>query len=665
MANPDPSARYDVFVDPPPSGGGSSVAWSNPTRVTADDGSSSTATLPAGTATTHYLKATNFGLALPTTAVINGLTVEVKGQLSAAQNCVGRIYLYKNSVLTASAKLFGTGQSTANFSVGSPSTITFGNSTDLWSGTVLTAADLNASTFGVALKFTAGTEAGVASTASNTFSIDYMKLKVDYNGGITIGADVGGSVTLVIGRKYTYGFRNSLTGHISDIAPFSASTGAKSARNIPLSGISASTDTQVDRKVVLATSDGGDPSTLYLLADLDNGTTTLTDDVAEADLLVRAIYLETDLEGNEHGITDNTPPPIITLPTKHRGRLYGINGQNVYFSKNLDDVTTSTGTITSKYEEAWPAFYFFDISAGAETPRALLSDGEILYIGSERAIHRHFGSSPADFLDPEILFNDVGVLNQEVWQTVFVEGAPIGTMWLTPDNRVIGSDFNSYRDIGTHIQPTLNSINQTVAQTIARASFHSTGGYDLYLLPIPTGSNTSCDTVCVYDLRARKWVTWTLTDQVSSMIHIVNSTGVGNVVFGANGNQKLYNFSTSVFQDRANEQTPVNFTVTARTMWLNMGDPKLRKLLNELEAMTSDPFLQVKVEGASTPAEFSSPTVVMDSSYLSNSPFGDKKLYLANTITRDKFYRFTFTATSANSGFLSGYSAEVVPFHRL
>lgn len=663
MANPDPGAR-DFYLDPPPSG--TALTWANPSRVTVNDGSASTVTLPIGTGTTHYLKATNFGFSIPTNAVITGIQAIINGKRSVAQASVGRVYLYKGSIQTNSVKFFGAGVATSNFANGSFTSLTFGDSTDMWSNTVLTPSDVNASTFGVALKMTAGNlTTGAASTAACDISVDYITLTVYYTGGITIGADVAGAVTLTLGRIYTYAFRNPVTGHVSDIAPFSNTTGAKSARNIPLSGIGVSTDPQATRKVILATSDGGDLSTLYLLAEIDNATTTLTDNVAEIDLLTRDIYLETSSDGFEVGVTDNTPPlGATTLPTKHRGRLYMCSGQQLVFSKSLSDVITSTGTVTSVYEEAWPANNYFDISAGAEAPRALLSDGQVLYIGTERAIHRLFGSGPDDFDEPDILFNDVGVLNQEVWVKCFLEGSPIGTCWLTPDNRVFASDFNSYKDIGYDVQTTLNSINSTVAATVACATFVAQPGLDLYILAIPTGSNVYCDTLLVFDLRRKSWVTWTLTDQVTSMLGIVSSTGIPKILFGASGTQKLYNFDTTTFKDRLDDG-PVSFLATARTVWLDLGDMRSRKHLNEVEVVGSDPFLQLKVEGATVSSEFTTPYVVKDTSFLSLSPFGDKKLYLASSITKDRYYRLTFSSAGDSQRFLDAYSLEAIPIHRL
>lgn len=665
MSNPDPGIR-DFYVDPSPSSGASSLIWQNPTRIAANDGSAATVTLPIGTATSHYLKATNFGFSVPTNAAITGIQVLINGKRSASQPSVGRVYLYKGSIQMNSVKFFGAGVTTSNFSSSVFQTLTFGDSADLWSNTILTPADVNASTFGVALKMTAGNlTTGAASSAPCDINVDYITVTVYYKGGITIGADVAGAVTLTLGRIYTYAFRNPITGHVSDIAPFSNSTGPKTARNIPLSGIGVSTDPQATRKVILATSDGGDLSTLYLLAEIDNSTTTLTDNIAEIDLLTRAIYLETSDDGFEVGITDNTPPlGASTLPTKHRGRLYMCSGQQLVFSKALSDVVTSTGTVTSIYEEAWPVNNYFDISAGAEAPRALLSDGQVLYIGTERAIHRLFGSGPDDFDEPDILFNDVGVLNQEVWVKCFLEGSPIGTCWLTPDNRVFASDFNSYKDIGYAVQTTLSSINTTVAATVACGTFVAQPGLDLYILAIPTGSNVYCDTLLVFDLRRKSWVTWTLTDQVTSMLAIVSSAGIPKVLFGASGTQKLYSFDTANFKDRLDDGE-VSFLATARTVWLDLGDMRSRKHLNEVEVVGADPFLQVKVEGATVSSEFTTPALVKDTSFLSLSPFGDRKLYLASSTTKDRYYRLTLSSAGDSQRFIDGYSIETIPIHRL
>jgi hypothetical protein len=67
----------------------------------------------------------------------------------------------------------------------------------------------------------------------------------------------------------------------------------------------------------------------------------------------------------------------------------------------------------------------------------------------------------------------------------------------------MASDFNSYKDIGYEVQATLNTINSTVAETVACGTFVAQPGLDLYILAIPTGSNVYCDTILVFDLRRK------------------------------------------------------------------------------------------------------------------------------------------------------------------
>jgi len=106
-------------------------------------------------------------------------------------------------------------------------------------------------------------------------------------------------------------------------------------------------------------------------------------------------------------------------------------------------------------------------------------------------------------------------------------------------------------------------------------------------------------------------------------------------------------------------------------VWLNLGDPNLRKSLNELEIETSDPLLTTTVEGASTDKEFLTPT----STLVSNAPltlnaFNEYKVFLAGTIAKDRHYRFTFVSTSTisstNTDVILGFlTAEVIPIHKV
>jgi len=483
------------------------------------------------------------------------------------------------------------------------------------------------------------------------------------------GATVGnGPVTLFSGRRYYVVFGNSVTGHLSDLSPISPSTNAVSGGVIPLSGIPVSGDSQVDMRLILATADGGDPSILYLLTEIDDNTTTVFQDgVPEQDLLLANTYLFTDDNGFEFGVADNTPPPNGDFPIKHLGRLFMIDGQFIVFSKSIAELTTNTGIIAGRYEEAWPADNQLDISSTAEVPKGLLSDGQTLYVGTSRHIRRITGDSAATFSQPEIVFNEVGLVNQDVWNIVFMEGTPLGAMWMTPDYRVILSDFNTYQDVGTPIQATLNTINKA-ADSNAWATFVNDGVYNFYLLAIPTGSNTDPDTICVFDLRLKEWFIWSLADSLISGLFYFNLFGVPRwLMVDSNGKVRLFDKTTVT--DRSGDTTPVGIAHTITTTWLDLGDPLTRKAINELEVETSIAGTLVTVLGATTAAEFNSPVTVRSSAALAANIYGDYKTFFVGYPAVDRFYKITFTATSDGSStpsdiLLGEYSIVLYPLNR-
>jgi hypothetical protein len=480
---------------------------------------------------------------------------------------------------------------------------------------------------------------------------------------VGVGAPSGGSITLVTGRKYFVVFQNTTSGHASDLSPISASTGPLTAQQVGLSSIEVSADPQVDKKLILATGDGGDPSTLYLLTQLANAVTVYTDNTPEGTLLLQNTYLETDGLGNEVGVSENSRPPVTgILPTKHAGRMWLVDGPTLWFSKSLDEVTTSTGTITSKYEEAWPGDNQIDAAVGAENVRALLSDGQTLYIGTERHIRRISGDNPSNFSTSEICYNETGVMNQDVWKVVYSESQPKGAMWLSPDLRVYLSDYNTYVDVGTPIQDQLNNINLTQAPTKAWAIYVSDKQYDLFLLNVPTGSNTECNRVFVFDLRSKRWVTWTLTDNLSSGLFNITTAGLTQWIIGATTGS-LYILDSSS-QDRvANGAT--SFTSTIQTQWLEFGDATTRKVLNEMDIQTGDSGLLVSVEGASTVAEFTTPQVVTSNQAIVVGPLGDYKAFLAGKTSKSRYYRFKFVSLNNVTPVLDSWAVEGIGISRI
>jgi hypothetical protein len=82
------------------SSGLGTITWSNPERVVAEDGNRAQSyyiTSGSGTGTTHYIKATNFGFAIPTGMRIDGILVEIKKTGSASAPSGGADQSQKDS----------------------------------------------------------------------------------------------------------------------------------------------------------------------------------------------------------------------------------------------------------------------------------------------------------------------------------------------------------------------------------------------------------------------------------------------------------------------------------------------------------------------------------------------------------------------------------------
>ncbi len=632
--------------------GGSSPVWANPNNIKVQDGNFAAVNLTAGQTTSDYLQGTNFGFAVtPAASVITGVKVDIKGkQTDVTAGDQVAIAVMKDATHWSAYRLVQF--STVN------GFLTLGGSNDTW-GLSLTGTDVNSVPFGVVI---------VVSNISGqacTYSMDFVTITAYVSGSaIVLGAPAGTGITLLSGRIYTIVFQNTKTGHTSGLYPFSASTGPLTNQGQPLSGLPVSSDPQVDQKLLLATADGGDETTLYLVAQILNATTTYTDTMPDSVLLTQPIYQQTNQDGSLHGVANNNIPPLFNFPTKHKGRIYGSIQSTLYFSKNLDDVTTSTGTITSKWEEAYPATNQMDVSETAETIQGIMSDGETLWIATERCIRRLIGDSPSNFQKPEIQFNEAGVLNMDSWKIVYSEGQPIGTMWITPDFRVMESDFNTFKDVGTPIQDVLNTISVANVSKI-HASFVQKGTSEYYMLYIPSAS-TEPNTVCVYNLRSKRWCVWVPIDTITASLFFIDGTGAPRWMFAANAGSIYEWKDTIVPQDRVTN-TPVSYDVTLKTSWLDFGDEGLTKAFNKIIATTSDPLLTVTVRGAITDTDLDTGGVlVLPATPLQQDIFGDLFVPMVAQDGRYKWYQLTFTSpASLVTDVLDGFDFEILPSMRM
>jgi len=149
--------------------GGTTFCWSNPSNITANDGTFATVTLGAS-GTSNELQGTNFGFFIAAGSTINGITVEIfKKSISGSSTDVD-VTIIKAGTATGT-NLGHTGAANNWLSAGGIDT--YGSSSTLW-GTTWTPSDINASNFGVQISCVDWV--GLGATAG----VDFMRITVTF-----------------------------------------------------------------------------------------------------------------------------------------------------------------------------------------------------------------------------------------------------------------------------------------------------------------------------------------------------------------------------------------------------------------------------------------------------------------------------------------------------
>lgn len=143
------------------------VVITNPSNAQASDNSYATSVLLLGQIS-NYLKATNFGFTIPSTAQITGITVNVERSSTTLNGT------HDDSIkLTYNGSLVGSDKASATEWPTSDAVATYGSSIDMW-GTTWSASQINDSTFGV--------EISAIADLAGTAQVDFVSITVDYIG---------------------------------------------------------------------------------------------------------------------------------------------------------------------------------------------------------------------------------------------------------------------------------------------------------------------------------------------------------------------------------------------------------------------------------------------------------------------------------------------------
>ena len=380
-------------------------------------------------------------------------------------------------------------------------------------------------------------------------------------------------------------------------------------------------------------------------------------------LLNSNLWVDTDGYGNVNGIVNNMPPPSgLLYPTLHQGRLFGTDGKSLFFSKSLDEVTTATGLITSKWEECWPGTNSIPIGLDNELIIGLKSSGTSLHIATRKAIYELQGDSPNNFNIPSSLFQETGIISNDCWTTIFSAGKPSGYVWVTPDLKVIYSDFNTFQDIGTPVYPLL--MQWVSNWPYAKVNSFTYGPYNF--VAISFSMYGFGPFFLMFEIGMGKWYRWNVpingTGPLSSFVYQHPSTGYRALYFFEEivvGQVRTY---LSMFDPTSSTDTTPNNFATAipysmQTSWTSLNEPLATKVLNELEVLTGDTSMQISVFGAKQSADFTTPTLIKTGGFFTN-PLGYYKFSLAGSASGAKFYSFKFFNTY--TGFGAGSATELL-----
>lgn len=480
---------------------------------------------------------------------------------------------------------------------------------------------------------------------------------------------------------------------------------------VTVPGPSYELDPQVDTVILLATSDGGDVGTLYEVASIPLTDFTLTggyyrysykDSLPDSynnatniygvtdTLLASNLWAETDNTGATYGISLNTPPTAagFLYPTLHQGRMFATDGKTVFFSKSLDEVTTSTGLITCKWEECWPGDYQLPVALDNETILGLKSDGTNLHIGTDKSIFTLYGSDPSNFDIPSMAFAQTGILSNDCWTVIYAEGQPSGFVWITQDLKVIHSDFSTYREIGTPIYVNLNAL---VPSQVAFAKIVSLtqGPYNFVVFNFQVESNihfTSSLGLWIWETRLGKWYFWEWPEGESG-----NTSGLIGTIFVYQvpaystsalpvGSKYLFYWRTPIagtplesryFNPNATQDFgTTNIPWSVKTSWQDLGDDTAIKVINEVELTGDDAPFTVSLYGATSQSQFDSGGTLLKSGASITGPIsalGTNKFYAAGAPTGAKYYSLEIAPVNPGTSpsVLSSFSMEYYPMARI
>jgi hypothetical protein len=290
-----------------------------------------------------------------------------------------------------------------------------------------------------------------------------------------------------------------------------------------------------------------------------------------------------------------------------------------------------------------------------------------------------YGSDPSSFSVPSVAFAETGILSNDCWTVIYVEGQPAGFVWITQDLKIMHSDFSTYRDIGTPIYPLMQAIaasgDFSTYLPMLKVVSLTQGPYNFVALPGFFTEN-GLDSVLLWETRLQKWYRWALPNSeytggavqnIFSYQYPYYTTLPPDVLAGnkflmywrikgvSSEQLQVRAFWPGTVQDIVD--TTQGITWNIQTSWQDLGDSTALKAINEIELTSDWAPLTVTLYGATSQGQFDSPTQLKTGPTVTGpiSSLGTNKFYCAGSNTTSKFY-----SIGINGGSLPGSNSPVV-----
>lgn len=146
--------------------------WTNTSNAASSNNSYATAAMPIG-GTTKFLLVTNFGLAVPANAIIDGIVVGIErsyaiGGTNQIDSTI-KLFIYNGNPAVPGSVVTGNNKSAGASWTTTDTYVDFGANNDVW-GATLTSDVVNSIYFGV----------GISSSGVATAQIDHVRMTVYY-----------------------------------------------------------------------------------------------------------------------------------------------------------------------------------------------------------------------------------------------------------------------------------------------------------------------------------------------------------------------------------------------------------------------------------------------------------------------------------------------------